>query len=83
MTSMVSVLANLIDAIDEQPRYPFRPDVGKAAAYLENHSPASDDVAALYVRDLLEGARSVDGFLFGADLDAAEAALRAYRPTLA
>lgn len=83
MTSMVTILANLIDAIDEQPNYPFRPDVKKASDYLEQHSPASEEIAALYVRDLLEGARSVKGFLFGADLDAAEAALRAYRPTLA
>lgn len=82
MTGMVSALANLIDALDGHPGYPFRPDVGKAANYLEKHSPASEEVAALYVRDLLEGARRVDGFLFGADLDAAEASLRAYRPTV-
>jgi hypothetical protein len=79
MTSMVSLLADLIDCIDEQPNYPFRPDVRKALNYLEGHAPVSEDVAALYVRDLLEGARSVKGFLFGADLDAAETALRAYR----
>jgi hypothetical protein len=82
MTGIVSLLANLIDAIDEMPSYPFRPDVKKASNYLENYSPVSEDVAALYLRNLVEGARSVPGFLFGADLDDCEAALRAYRPTL-
>lgn len=82
MTGIVSLLANLIDAIDDLPSYPFRPDVKKASDYLETHSPASEDVAALYLRNLVEGGRSVPGFLFGADLDACEAALRAYRPTL-
>jgi hypothetical protein len=82
MTGIVSLLANLIDAIDDLPSYPFRLDVKKASDYLENRSPASVDVAALYLRDLVVGARSVPGFLFGADLDACEAALKAYRPTL-
>lgn len=79
---MVSLLANLIDAIEDLPSYPFRPDVKKASNYLESHSPPSEDVAALYLRNLVEGARSVPGFVFGADLDDCEAALKAYRPTL-
>jgi hypothetical protein len=81
MTGIVSHLANLIEAIDDLPSYPFRPDVKKAADYLDDNLP-SEDVAALHLRNLIEGARSVPGFLFGADLDAAEAALKAYRPTL-
>jgi hypothetical protein len=82
MTGIVSHLANLIDAIDDVPSYPFRPDVEKAADYLKNHGPASEEVAALHLRRLVAGARSVPGFQFGADLDTCEAALKAYRATL-
>ncbi|NTF17822.1 hypothetical protein G6L37_05365 [Agrobacterium rubi] len=83
MTGIVSALANLIEALDAVPGYPFRPDVKKAAGYLEKYSPASEDVAALHLRGLVDGARSIDGFVFKGDLLVAEAALRAYRPGFA
>jgi hypothetical protein len=82
MSRIVSILAGLVEVIDELPSYPFRPDVKKAADYLGHGGLVSEDVAALYLRDIVEGARSVPGFIYGADLDDAEAALQVYRPTL-
>lgn len=83
MTGVVSALANLIEAIEDVPGYPFGMDVRKASQYLEDHAPASEDVAALHLRIVLDGVRCVSTFPFRDDVKAAERALMAYRPSLA
>lgn len=75
MAGVISVLAGLIEAIDDLPTYPFRPDLKKASDYLDRAAIPSEEVAADLLRIVVEGARTVRGFPFGADLDEAEAAL--------
>jgi len=67
--SLISVLGNIIDAIDEAGSFPFGADLEEARRIT---ALAPDELIARHLRTLVEGCRAIPGFPFRSDLDEAE-----------
>lgn len=69
---LLSVLSDLMEAIEAAPRFAFGQDLAESRSI--SHFATEDQIAAK-IGTLIQGCRATQGFPFGADADEAERAL--------
>ena len=81
MKTIQTALIHMVDAIEDTPGFPFGEDLRAASDLVDRLPLASPAEVAKRLQSLIDGARSMTAFPFGADIEEAEACLADWRAT--